>query len=69
MQPLLGLIILRGFEKTSENNYYVDGTIYDPNNGKKYCGKITLDKTSLKLRGHICGLSFLGRSSTWSLAD
>jgi uncharacterized protein (DUF2147 family) len=68
-QPLQGLIILKGFEKSKENNFYIDGTIYDPNNGKKYCGKITLADKTLKLRGSICGLSFLGRSSTWTLAE
>lgn len=68
-QPLLGLIILKAFEKTAEQDYYIDGTIYDPNNGKKYCGKITLQGKTLKLRGNICGFTFLGRSSTWTLAE
>ena len=68
-QPLNGLLILRGFKKSSKNMVYEDGTIYDPNSGKTYCGKITLSDKKLKLRGSICGFSILGKSSEWTLAE
>ena len=68
-QPLNGLLILRGFNRTEELNVYDNGKIYDPNNGKTYCAKITLTNNSLKLRGNICGFSFLGRSSVFTIAD
>ncbi len=68
-QPLNGLLILQSFEKSTNIGEYINGTIYDPNNGKNYCGKIKLYEKSLKLRGNICGLSFLGRSTAWSLAE
>lgn len=67
--PLNGLIILRGFKKSSKKMVYEDGTIYDPNSGKTYCGKITLSDKKLKLRGSICGFSILGKSSEWTLAE
>ena len=65
----MGLLILKRFKKTNNPNEFDDGTVYDPNNGKTYCGKITLNGKEIKLRGHICGLSWLGRSSTWILAE
>ena len=68
--PLLGLVIMKGFKKNPEDkNQYIDGTIYDPKNGKTYCGKITFKGKSLDLRGYICRLSFLGRTETWELAE
>ncbi len=67
--PLNGLIILKGFKKNSNNLVYEDGTIYDPNNGKKYCGKISLGDKILKLRGSICGFSIFGKSTEWTLAE
>ena len=68
-QSIMGLLILKRFKKTNNPNEFDDGTVYDPNNGKTYCGKITLNGKEIKLRGHICGLSWLGRSSTWILAE
>jgi uncharacterized protein (DUF2147 family) len=64
--PLMGLLILSGFKKSSEANVYDNGTVYDPNNGKLYCGKITLNGKELNLRGYICGWSWFGRTSTWT---
>lgn len=68
-QPVLGLLILKKFKKSSTANEYEDGTVYDPNNGKTYCGKLTLQGKELKLRGFICGWSWLGRNSVWTLAE
>ncbi|HWB63269.1 MAG TPA: DUF2147 domain-containing protein [Chitinophagales bacterium] len=68
--PVQGLMIMRGFAKsTSDPNIYSDGTIYDPKNGKTYCGKITFKGKTLDLRGFICKWSFLGRTETWTLAE
>ena len=69
-QPLLNLIMIRGFSKTKdEEHVFEGGTIYDPNNGKTYCGKITLKGDKLHMRGFICSFSFLGRSTTWTLVE
>ncbi|MFL9482318.1 DUF2147 domain-containing protein [Chitinophagaceae bacterium LWZ2-11] len=69
IQPLLNLVILKDFTKT--NDVYENGTVYDPNSGKTYCGKLTYSETEkeIKLRGYICSFSLFGRSSTWTLAD
>ena len=68
-QPVWGMLILKKFKKPNSANEYENGTVYDPNNGKTYCGKLTLQGKELKLRGFICGWSWLGRSSVWTLAE
>ncbi len=68
--PIMGILILRGFSIDLEDkNVYTGGTVYDPKNGKTYCGKLTFKGTSIDLRGFICSASFLGRTSTWTLAE
>ncbi len=66
-QPIVGLVILKGFKKT-DDNLYENGTIYDPKNGKTYSCKITREGNKLDVRGYI-GVSMLGRSTTWIKAD
>ena len=65
-QPLVGLTILKGFKK--EGDSFVDGTIYDPQNGKTYDCKMTYKGKTLGIRGYI-GFSFIGRSTTWEKAS
>lgn len=68
--PIMGLLILKGFSiDANDKNLYTGGTVYDPKNGKTYCGKLTFKGTSIDLRGFICSASFLGRTSTWTLAE
>ncbi|MBL7777330.1 MAG: DUF2147 domain-containing protein [Chitinophagales bacterium] len=68
--PIMGMINLRGYSVDPKDpNVYDGGTIYDPRNGKTYCGKITMKGTTLDLRGFICNFSILGRTNTWTLAE
>lgn len=63
--PLIGLFVLRGFEKKSESKYE-GGTIYDPKTGKTYDCTITVKSINeLALRGYI-GISMIGRNTTWT---
>jgi uncharacterized protein (DUF2147 family) len=67
-RPELGLELLKDFSFDSDNDgdyLYVDGTIYDPKNGKTYSCKMTLIGNKLKIRGYI-GISLFGRSETWT---
>ena len=68
-KPLMDLLILKGFSVTNDHNVLEGGKVYDPNNGKTYCGKLTLRDDVIELRGFICGMSFLGRTSQWTLAE
>ncbi|HOZ52036.1 MAG TPA: DUF2147 domain-containing protein [Chitinophagaceae bacterium] len=64
--PTLGLINLKGFSFDQEDKNWVDGTIYDPKNGKEYSCKAELtSKNVLEVRGYI-GVSLLGRTDTWT---
>ncbi|WP_205529486.1 DUF2147 domain-containing protein [Taibaiella koreensis] len=64
-QPIIGLLILKGFNKDGDK-MYEDGTIYDPKNGKTYSCKITYESDSkLSIRGYV-GISMLGRTTTWT---
>ncbi|MBX3229318.1 MAG: DUF2147 domain-containing protein [Labilithrix sp.] len=45
---------------------YVDGYLYDPEHGKTYKGKATVESpTRLALRGYV-GIPLFGRSETWT---
>ena len=61
-RPIMGLNMLKNF--TFEKDKWVDGTIYDPENGKTYSCKITYRDGKLDVRGFI-GISLIGRTDTW----
>lgn len=62
---ILGLQIVSDFTYAGENRW-VDGSLYDPKNGKTYSGKMTLiSPNQLDLRGFI-GISLLGRTTNWT---
>jgi len=64
-QPILGLVILRDFSFIRDN-LWEDGMIYDPENGKDYKCKMTLESPDvLNVRGFI-GISLIGRTDTWT---
>ena len=68
-KPIIGMTILTGLRQESDEEYE-NGKIIDPENGKTYSSKLTLDESGkkLELRGFI-GVSLVGRSQTWVRAD
>jgi len=66
-QPIIGLVILKGFKKDGQDEYE-GGTIYDPKNGKTYSCKIKRKERELDVRGYI-GISLIGRTTTWTKAE
>lgn len=64
--PLIGLNLLKGF--VYRKGQWLDGTIYDPENGKTYSCYIKYREGMLDLRGYI-GISLVGRTQTWYKAD
>ena len=62
-RPIIGMDILHGFTK-SDDNKWEGGKIYDPENGKTYSCKMTLDGDVLNVRGFV-GFSLLGRTEIW----
>lgn len=63
-KPLVGLVIMRNMRAAGED--YRDGDILDPESGKVYRCRMTLDSTGqrLTIRGFI-GISLFGRSQVW----
>lgn len=62
-KPINGLVIIRDIEKDGDS--WKNGYILDPENGKEYKCKMTLqDKNTLDVRGFI-GFSLIGRTQTW----
>ena len=65
--PILGLSVLKNFTADGSSEYS-GGTIYDPENGKTYKCKMTLqDKEHLDVRGYV-GISVFGRTENWTRA-
>ncbi len=64
-RPIIGLRIMNDFVFTGDS-VWKDGTLYDPEKGKTYRGKMTLVSPSqLNLRGFI-GISLIGRTAIWT---
>lgn len=49
-RPLMGINLVWGF--TYDGRNWIDGRIYDPENGKTYKCKMILEGTELKVRGY-----------------
>lgn len=66
--PIIGLQVLKNFTYDGDGKFS-GGTIYDPENGKTYKCKMTLqDNDHLDVRGYI-GLPALGRTENWTRAS
>jgi uncharacterized protein (DUF2147 family) len=67
-QPIIGMTIAEGLTKNGDK--YDGGRILDPENGKIYKCKMTLNESGheLEVRGYI-GISLLGRSQIWKRID
>ncbi|MDB2705084.1 DUF2147 domain-containing protein [Pseudomonadota bacterium] len=67
-RPLKGLKVIQGLRYTKDN-LWTGASIYDPNNGKTYSCKVTLnDNKEIEIRGYI-GLSIFGRTEIWKRAE
>jgi uncharacterized protein (DUF2147 family) len=65
--PILGLVILKGFVKDGDGEYE-DGTIYDPASGRTYSAKMVYKGDRLFVRGYY-GISLIGKTQEWAKAD
>lgn len=68
-RPLMGLHLLANFVKDpDDDNKYIDGTIYDPLNGKVYMCKIKYEGKTLHIRGYVM-IPLFGRTTHWDRAN
>jgi uncharacterized protein (DUF2147 family) len=66
-RPILGLPLLQEFEYDKKDQEWVNGSIYDPDNGKTYDCYMWFedDESVLQIKGFVMGMRFLGRTTTW----
>ena len=68
-RPIMGLTIVKNFKYDSGKKRYVDGSIYDPKNGKTYDCFAWFDNgnyNSLYIKGYVAGIKALGRKTIWT---
>ena len=68
-RPILGLAIVNNFVYDSKKERWVEGSIYDPNNGKTYDCFAWFedgDFDNLYLKGYVAGIKALGRKTIWT---
>ena len=65
-RPIVGIVLM--WHLTYDDGEYVDGYVYNPEDGSTYRMKAeVLSPTSLKIRGYL-GISLFGQSQTWTRA-
>ncbi|HYK66264.1 MAG TPA: DUF2147 domain-containing protein [Patescibacteria group bacterium] len=66
-RKIMGLPLLNGFAPDSgDSKVWTGGTIYDPDSGKTYSCKLTLqDDGTMRVRGYV-GISLLGETQVWT---
>lgn len=66
-RPIMGLPLLQGFEYDKKDKEWIEGSIYDPDNGKTYDCFMWFDSNDsvLLIKGFVMGIRFLGRTTTW----
>ena len=67
-RPIMGLTIVKGFVYDSKKERWVEGSIYDPKNGKTYDCFAWFedgDFDKLYIKGYVAGIKALGRKTIW----
>lgn len=65
-RKVIGIMLLSDFKTGATPNSYVEGTIYNGENGKTYRANVSLEADgTLKVRGYI-GRSFMGETQIWT---
>ena len=65
-KPVMGLNLIKGF--VYDDGRWVDGEIYDPDEGKTYDCVMKLKRGKLEVRGYI-GLTMFGRTVVWTKVE
>ncbi len=67
-RKIMGLPLLKGFKYDSKEKQWVNGSIYDPDNGKTYDCFAWFENgnyNKLYLKGYVAGIRALGRKTEW----
>jgi len=63
-RPLLGLTVLRGLRRASENKW-IDGKIYNPDDGVDYKAEMSIRGSTLHVRAYVL-VPALGQTLIWT---
>ena len=64
-RSVCGLVFMQGFRQHGPDSWG-DGSLYDPESGNTYSGRLTLNPDgTLSLRGYL-GISVIGRTEHWT---
>lgn len=69
---VLGMLLIKGFNYDSNDKQWVDGSIYDPGNGKTYDCYMWFDDgvtDKLNVKGYVMGMKFAGRQVVWERTE
>jgi len=67
-RPVMGLVIVKGFVYDTKKERWIEGSIYDPKNGKTYDCYAWFedgDFDNLYIKGYVAGIKMLGRKTIW----
>lgn len=65
-QPVVNLVVLKNLTYQG-NKTWGGGEVYNPEDGKTYSCDLTLkDPSALDIHGYVMGISFLGKTRTWT---
>jgi len=65
--PLIGIEFLKGFKYDGKANKWVDGAIYNPEDGNTYFASMVIEKDGrLLLRGSLDAWGLIGKSQYWT---
>ena len=69
---VMGMLIIKEFDFNKEKEQWVNGSIYDPGNGKTYDCYMWFDGDNLELlnvKGYVMGMKFAGRQVVWERTE
>ena len=67
-RPIMGLLLVKNFKYSSKKKRWLEGSIYDPDNGKTYDCFAWFENgnyNTLYLKGYVAGIKALGRKTVW----
>ena len=67
-RPIMGLPLVKNFKYSSKKKRWLEGSIYDPDNGKTYDCFAWFENgnfNTLYLKGYVAGIKALGRKTQW----
>jgi uncharacterized protein (DUF2147 family) len=70
--PVMDMLIVKGFTYDAKEKQWSGGTIYDPDNGKTYDCYMWFEENQtiiLDVKGYVMGMKFLGREVEWTRTE